>query len=151
MLRRAILAAAVLAFAHPALAAMTDVGTPREETLIVEHLNGRIGSPTQMNPYQEGLQMGQGLRQLAFSQLWDIDTSTGKQFPALASTMPQPLNAEFTKFRFGIRQGMAWSDGQNFTAEDVVFTANMLLTNTKIPYSAYFTTVVKNSSTLARI
>ncbi len=145
MLRRAILAAA-LAFAPPAFAANTDVGTPREETLIVEHLNGRIGNPTQMNPYQEGLQMGQGLRQLAFSQLWDIDTSTGKQFPALASTMPQPLNADFTKFRFGIRQGMAWSDGQPFTADDVVFTANMLLENQKVPYGAYFRTVIKSAT-----
>jgi peptide/nickel transport system substrate-binding protein len=125
---------------------MTDVGTPRAETLIVEHLNGRIGNPTQMNFYQEGLQTGEGLRQIAYSQLWDIDTSTGKQFPALASTMPQPLNSEFTKFRFSVRQGMAWSDGVPFTAEDVVFTINMILGNPKIPYNAYLTTVVKSAS-----
>src|SRR5580704_7256186 len=98
-LRLALPLAFGLAFAAPAAPAlaqtMTDVGTPRAETLIVEHLNGRIGNPTQMNFYQEGLQTGEGLRQLAYSQLWDIDTSTGKQFPALAATMPQPLNAEF--------------------------------------------------------
>jgi len=125
---------------------MTDLGTPRVETLIVEHLNGRIGNPTQMNLYQEGLQRGQGLVQVAYSQLWDIDTSTGKQFPALASTMPQALNADYTKFRFGIRQGMAWSDGAPFTAEDVVFTMNMILGNPKIPYSAYLTTVIKSAT-----
>jgi peptide/nickel transport system substrate-binding protein len=124
--------------------AMTDVGTPRAETLIVEHLNGRIGNPAQMNFYQEGLQTGEGLRQIAYSQLWDIDTSTGKQFPALASTMPEPLNAEFTRFRFGIRQGMAWSDGVPFTARDVVFTMNMILGNAKIPYNAYLSTVIKS-------
>lgn len=125
--------------------AMTDVGTPRAETLIVEHLNGRIGNPAQMNFYQEGLQTGEGLRQIAYSQLWDIDTSTGKQFPALASTMPEPLNAEFTKFRFGIRRGMAWSDGVDFTAADVVFTMNMILGNPKIPYNAYLSTVIKTA------
>ena len=104
VLRLAVFAA--VALAGPAVAAtMTDVGTPRNETLIVEHLNGRIGNPTQMNFYQEGLQTGEGLRQIAYSQLWDIDTSTGKQFPALASTMPEPLNADFTKFRIGIRAG----------------------------------------------
>lgn len=124
---------------------MTDVGTPRAETLIVEHLNGRIGNPTQMNFYQEGLQIGQGLR-VAYSQLWDIDTSTGKQFPALASTMPEPLNAEYTKFRFGIRPNMAWSDGVPLTARDVVFTINMILGNSKIPYNAYLTTVIKSAT-----
>jgi peptide/nickel transport system substrate-binding protein len=142
---RALVAAAVFGFVLPAIAAtMTDVGTPRSETLIVEHLNGRLGNPTQMNPYQEGLQMGEGLRQVAYSQLWDIDTSTGKQFPAIASTMPQPLNADFTRFRIGLRQGMAWSDGVPFTADDVVFTANMILGNPKIPYNAYLTTVLKS-------
>ena len=125
---------------------MTDLGTPRAETLIVEHLNGRIGNPTQMSMYQEGSQRAQGLSQIAYSQLWDIDTTTGKQFPALASTMPQPLNADFTKFRFGIRQGMAWSDGVPFTAGDVVFTMNMILGNPKIPYNAYLTTVVKSAT-----
>jgi len=97
MLRRAMLAAAVLAFAQPALAVlvgdaraatMTDVGTPREETLIVEHLAGRLGNPTQMNPYQEGLQMGEGLRQIAYSQLWDIDTSTGRQSRTARTSPP---------------------------------------------------------------
>lgn len=140
-------AAVGLALAGPVGAAtMTDVGTPRNETLIVEHLNGRIGNPTQMNFYQEGLQTGEGLRQIAYSQLWEIDTSTGKQFPALASTMPEPLNADFTKFRFGIRQGMAWSDGVPFSADDVVFTINMILGNAKIPYNAYLTTVVKSAT-----
>src|SRR5450631_1836869 len=148
-LRRAILAYlmfAAIAVAPLAAVTMTDVGTPRNETLIVEHLNGRIGNPTQMNFYQEGLQTGEGLRQIAYSQLWDIDTSTGKQFPALASTMPQPLNADFTKFRVGIREGMVWSDGVPFSAEDVVFTMNMILSNPKIPYNAYLTTVIKSAT-----
>ena len=143
-----LLASLVLPAVGTRLAAqtMTDLGPPRAETLIVEHLNGRLGNPTQMNLYQEGMQRSEGLSQIAYSQLWDIDTTIGKQFPALASTMPQPLNADFTKFRFGIRQGMAWSDGVPFTAEDVVFTMNMILGNPKIPYNAYLTTVIKSAT-----
>ena len=121
----------------------TDVGTPREETLIVDMLNARVANPTQMNPFLEGVTLSHGLHQLALSQLWEIDTVTGKQFPALAATMPEPLNKEFTKFRFKVRQGLTWHDGKPFTAEDVVFTATMLMGNDKVPVSGYLKGVIK--------
>jgi len=128
---------------HTAQARNTDVGTPREETLIVDMLNARVANPKMMNPYLEGLTISQGLHQLVYSQLWDIDTVTGKQFPALAATMPEPLNKEFTKFRFKLRKGLAWHDGKPFTADDVVFTAEMVMGNDKVPSSGFFKGVIK--------
>lgn len=125
------------------LARDTDVGTPREETLIVDMLNARVANPTNMNPFLDGVTFNQGLHQLAYSNLWDMDTSTGKQFPALAATMPEALNSDFTKFRFQIRKGLNWSDGVPFTAEDVVFTAEMILASEKLPFSGYLKTVIK--------
>lgn len=126
-----------------ALARNTDVGTPREETLIVDMLNARVANPTLMNPFLEGVTLSHGLHQLAYSQLWEIDTTTGTQFPALAATMPEPLDKDFTRFRFKVREGLAWHDGKPFTAEDVVFTAEMILGNEKLPFSGYLKGVIK--------
>lgn len=122
----------------------TDVGTPREETLIVDMLNARVSNPMQMNPFVEGVTISQGLHQLAYSQLWDIDTVTGKQFPALAASMPEPLNKDFTKFRIKLRQGLAWHDGKPFTADDVIFTAEMLMGSEKLPGGGYIKGVIKS-------
>lgn len=146
MNRRIVMLGAALALGislNTALARDTDVGTPREETLIVDMLNARVANPLQMNPFIAGVTLSHGLHQLAYSQLWDIDTVTGKQFPALAATMPEPLNKEFTKFRFKVRQGLTWHDGKPFTADDVVFTAEMAMGNDKLPIGSYLKTVIK--------
>lgn len=143
-LKTGVLVAAALLCAGGAHARDTDVGTPREQTLIVDMLNARVSNPTQMNPFIEGVTISQGLHQLAYSQLWEIDTVTGKQFPALAANMPEVLNKEFTKFRFKLRQGLAWHDGKPFTADDVVFTAEMLMKNEKLPGSGYIKNVIKS-------
>ena len=66
---------------------MTEVGTPRATTLIVDQLDGRIDNPTQTNPYQAGTRFNQGLHQLAYSNMWEINTATGEQFPGLAAEM----------------------------------------------------------------
>jgi peptide/nickel transport system substrate-binding protein len=128
----------------PAQAQMTDVGTPRKETLIVDILSGRVGNPRRMNPYLEGNIVVQGLHQLGYSNLWDIDTVKGTQYPALAATMPEPLDDTMTKWRFKVRQGIAWSDGAPFTAHDVVFTAEMLMKNEKLPYNRFIVSNMKS-------
>jgi peptide/nickel transport system substrate-binding protein len=140
-----LLAGAVwLAPAEPLKAQMTDVGTPRKETLVVDILTGRVGNPKKMNPYQEGNIVVQGLHQLGYSNLWEIDTTKGTQYPALAATMPEALDDSFTKFRFKVRKGLAWSDGQPFSAHDVAYTAKMLLDNPKLPFSRFLSTNLKS-------
>ena len=66
---------------------LTDVGTPRDETLIVELGGGRITNPTQMNPYLPGTATTHGFHQLNISNLWEINTTTGEQFPAVAAEL----------------------------------------------------------------
>lgn len=124
---------------------MTDVGTPRSETLIVDILNGRSPNPEQMNPYMPGsVSMDSGLHQLLFAHLWEIDTVKGEQFPDLAATMPEALDDTMTKFKFKVREGLAWSDGVEFTAEDIEYTANMILNTKELGYHGYFASIVKS-------
>ena len=118
---------------------MTEVGTPRSQTLIVDQLDGRIDNPTQTNPYQAGTRMNQGLHQLVYSTMWEINTATGEQFPALAAEMPEALNDDYTSFRITLRElgsarfdfrvvcAAAVSDGEPITTADISFTIDMVL------------------------
>lgn len=123
---------------------MTDVGTPRKETLVVDILSGRVGNPKRMNPYLEGNIVVQGLHQLGYSNLWEIDTVKGTQYPALAATMPKSIDGKNTKWRFKVRKGLAWSDGVPFSAADVAYTAQMLLSNPKLPYNRFIEKNIKS-------
>jgi peptide/nickel transport system substrate-binding protein len=121
---------------------MTEVGTPRTETLIVDQLDGRIGNPTQMNPYQAGTAFSSGLHQLVFTNMWDINTMTGELFPALAAEMPEPLNDDFTQFKITLREGLTWSDGEPITTADVAYTIDTVLNTPEFPYSGFLSQVV---------
>lgn len=129
----------------PALAEnMTDVGTPRKETLVVDILTGRVGNPKRMNPYLEGNSLVQGLHQLGYSNLWEIDTVKGVQYPALAATMPEAIDGKNTRWRFKVRKGLAWSDGVPFSAADVAYTAQMIIGNPKLPYNRFLEKNIKS-------
>ena len=109
--------------------ATTIAGTPRSQTLVVDPLIGKTGNPYQCNPYMPGSAMDNGLHQMIYSNLWEINTITGEQYPDLAATFPEPLNDDLTSFKVMIREGLKWSDGETFDANDVVYTFNMLLEN----------------------
>ena len=52
---------------------LTDVGTPRKDTLIVE-FQSPMATPGQFNPYMSGTSKGSGLHQMLFDHLWEMDT-----------------------------------------------------------------------------
>ena len=118
---------------------MTEVGTPRAETLIVE-TQTPTDVPGQFNSYMLGTQMGFGIHQLMSAHLWEIDTVKGEQFGEVAEGMPES-NEDFTEHVVKIRQGIKWSDGEDLNADDVVFTFNMIMNNPGIGQSAYANTV----------
>ncbi|MFQ7550042.1 MAG: hypothetical protein ACLRMZ_06770 [Blautia marasmi] len=70
---------------------MTDVGTPREDTLIVDMLSGTQTDPDNFNPYMTGcVAMDCGLHQLLYPCLWEADTMNGEQICDLAADFPRP-------------------------------------------------------------
>ena len=141
------LALLLLASMSPALAEgeMTDLGTPRNQTLIVDCNNGRAANVTQLNPYLPGVvYQGNGMVQLLWEPLWDVDSINGRQIPILAEGMAEPLDDTNTKFRVKLRKGIKWSDGVDFTSEDMVFTADMLLNTPELAYGSAFSATIKS-------
>lgn len=124
--------------------ALTEAGTPRTETLIVDQLDGRIDNPTQMNPYMAGTRFSSGLHQLVYTNMWEINTITGEQFPGLAAEMPEPLNDDYTQFRITLREGLYWSDGVELTTDDVAYTIDVVLSTPEFPYSGFLSQVVES-------
>lgn len=53
------------------------------------------------------------------------------------------MDDTYTKFKVKLREGVKWSDGVEFTADDVVFTSDMLLNNPEVVFSGAFSKVVK--------
>ena len=124
----------------------TFLGTPRSQTLIMDNIDGRIATPGNFNPYLPGVQIGgDGVHALVWSPLWEIDTAKGTQFPDLAAQPIQPLDSTWTKFKITLRHGLYWSDGVELTAQDVLYTVNMLLTHPTLPEGAYLKTLIKSA------
>jgi len=99
---------------------------PREQTLILGELTGRVGTPSNFNEWVGWKSRDRGMQQLANEPLWSIDFATGEIIPGLASGDPI-YNADFTQVTIPLRQGVAWSDGEPFTSADVVYTVETLI------------------------
>ncbi len=122
----------------------TDVGTPRNETLIVQTFDGKVANPDAQNPLIS-YAIWRGFRELGWSSLWEMDTATGKSYPELADGMPEVLNPEHTKFRVKIRQGVLWSDGVEFTTDDLDYTlATAFKYRDKLTRVSAYTSLIKS-------
>src|SRR5689334_17235401 len=86
---------------------MTDVGTPRNETLIVQTFDGKASNPDAQNPLNQ-YAIWRGFRELGWGWLWEMDTAKGESYPELAAGPVEVLNPEHTKFRVKIRPGVYW-------------------------------------------
>ena len=99
---------------------------PRSETLIADILTGRVGTPTTSTNGLAGNGRDRGMQNLADEPLWSVDFATGKIINGSADGDPK-YNADFTELTIPLRQGVAWSDGEPFTAADVVYTVETLM------------------------
>lgn len=118
-------ALAVVAFAGQAMA--QDVA--RENTVIFD-LDRTIQDPENFNWMTPGTKRMHGAHQTMWEPLFILNYGTGELEPWLASGFEG--NDDNTEFVISLREGVEWSDGEAFNADDVVFTVNLALTNDEI-------------------
>src|SRR3954452_24362070 len=112
---------------------------PRKELLILENPEGTIKNAGWFNIWaiNAGSQSN-GLQQAALDTLWYIDPESGLDGVwdnSLAADKPQ-YNADFTEMTAKLRKGIFWSDGVEFTAEDVVATVMTQIKHPGMRFSA---------------
>lgn len=103
----------------------TDGEITRAETLIIaSEGDNTIAAPENFNPFVSGsVNAGNGLSMMVES-LFYLNYETGEMMPWLAESYQ--FADDFTSVDLVLRKGITWSDGEAFTAADVVFTVNML-------------------------
>jgi len=99
---------------------------PRSETLIARQLTGRVGTPDNFNLWVGWKWQDRGIQNLADEPLWSVDFATGDIINGLADGDPT-YSPDFTSVTIPLRQGVSWSDGEPFTAADVVFTVELCM------------------------
>jgi peptide/nickel transport system substrate-binding protein len=127
-LSRSALAAACLLLLAPAQAvhpAPAAVDVPRSSTLILDMDSGRDLTPDVWNPFLPNTQLSQGYHQAILEPLFMLNYETGQIQPWVGESMTS--NDTLDQWTLKIRQGVTWSDGVPYTADDVVFTINMLI------------------------
>ena len=138
-LKTLALAAIALAYGAPAFAEGTISDLPRKETLIVENPEGTIKNPGWFNIWAgNGGGTSTGLQQGAMDTFWYIDPDFGIDGVwdnSLASEKPI-YNADFTEMTVKLRKGIYWSDGVEFTADDVIYTIDTHMKTKGLRYSA---------------
>ncbi len=121
-----VLSAMVLAATSGAALAQ-DVA--REDTVIFD-LDRTIKDPDNFNWFTPGTKRMHGAHQTMWEPLFILNYGTGEVYPWLATGFEQ--NADSTEFTISLRDGVEWSDGEAFNADDVIFTVSMALDNEEI-------------------
>ncbi|HLZ26590.1 MAG TPA: ABC transporter substrate-binding protein [Chloroflexota bacterium] len=146
--------------AAPQAAAGSATEVPRAQTLVLSLSDfvNQFPDVGVMNPFvigatRNGWQFA--FEPLYFYNMWHTDQVCGApgvackdgEIPWLAESYS--YNADSTELTIKLRQGVTWSDGQPFTADDIVFTLNMLKSNApKVQFSVDMQTWVKDVTAL---
>ncbi len=100
----------------------------REDTVIFDIDNSSVPAPENFNPFVPGTNRNQGAHQAMWEPLFILNYETGEIQPWLGTEFTP--NETQDVWTLKLREGVTWSDGQPFSADDVVFTIQMLLDDT---------------------
>lgn len=102
-------------------------GTVARKDILIIPSNVNIPAPDIWNPYIPGTFILQGMNQNMMEPLFMLNYETGKIDGWLAESYE--ANDKLDEWTVKLRKGTEWSDGKPLTADDVVFTINMLKDN----------------------
>ncbi len=114
-----------------------------------------VQEPDNLNPLYTSMYFSQITRELWLKGLWNFDENA-KPVPVLAKEIPTVenggLSADGKTITIKLRDDVTWSDGEPLTADDFVFTYNMIMSdkNTpqgRYPYEDYVTSVEAKDKT----
>ncbi len=107
----------------------------RRRTVIFDIDGGRVEAPDLWNPYVPGSRRDQGYHQAILEPLFMLQYESGEILPWLGESMT--ADSTLQEWTLKLRQGVLWSDGEPFNADDVVFTLQMLIDHAPdLSYSA---------------
>ncbi|NJP05882.1 MAG: ABC transporter substrate-binding protein [Chloroflexaceae bacterium] len=115
----------------------------RRQTVIWDLSSGPIANPEQWNPLARDGRRDKGLHQSMIEPLFILNYESGVIEPWLGERMT--ANDDQDSWTLKLRDGVTWSDGEAFDADDVVFTVNLVLENPdlELDFFAGFTSWVE--------
>ncbi len=127
-----------LTFAQPS---GLPVDVPRNELFVADQIfrygtikNYNLWVPGSLTPHRHALMM---------ETLWFADQETGERLYGAAKSDPI-YNDDFSEMTVELRDNIYWSDGVQFTADDLVYTVETLKGNDKLSWSADLNQFVKS-------
>ncbi|HXV44777.1 MAG TPA: ABC transporter substrate-binding protein [Anaerolineae bacterium] len=105
-------------------AAVPAAEADRRKTVIFDIDGGRVADPENWNPYVPSRRLDQGFHQAIIEPLFILNYETGEIMPWLAESYESNDTAD--EWTIKLREGITWSDGMPMTADDVVFTVELL-------------------------
>jgi peptide/nickel transport system substrate-binding protein len=98
---------------------------------------GWTNDPDSINPFTAYEGSGTELIHLNYDLLVGYDAKTLKPAPELAESWTQ--SSDGLQWTFKLRKGVVWSDGEPFTADDVVWTYKFVMDDPSNYYAGYVT------------
>lgn len=110
-----------------------NIPTPREQTVVISQSINQVWDS--FNPYiPNGEAYQYGVNQLARESMFYVNFPKGEIINQLATGYT--YNADFTEFTLNLKPEVTWNDGTPYTADDVVFSMELIKSNTNFRGSA---------------
>ncbi len=114
---------------------MSESASDNRASAVIFDMEASAADPENFNPYAPGRNMSDGVHQTMAEPLFILNYETGEIEPWLGLSMD--ANESFDVWTLSIRDGVTWSDGEAFNADDVVFTIQLLIDNApELAYSS---------------
>jgi peptide/nickel transport system substrate-binding protein len=97
----------------------------RASTVIFDIDGGRVENPDVWNPFVPGSRRDHGFHQAVIEPLFILNYETGEFTPWVGESFT--ASETLDTWTLKLRDGVKWSDGEAYNADDIVFTINMLL------------------------